>query len=129
MRRQRRREQMTYQAEKTVRLFSYGTLRFPEVQRDIFRRLLEGREDVLAGYRLQPLEISDPEVVRISGLAVHTIACRTGDPADRIPGLVFSITPAELAAADAYEVDVYGRVEVRLESGKAAFVYVGPDAG
>jgi gamma-glutamylcyclotransferase (GGCT)/AIG2-like uncharacterized protein YtfP len=119
---------MTEHPETSIRLFSYGTLRLAEVQRATFGRLLEGREDVLAGYRLEPLEISDPEVVRISGLAVHTIACRTGKAEDRIPGIVFSITPAELEAADAYEVDVYGRVEVRLESGACAFVYVGQDA-
>jgi hypothetical protein len=77
---------------------------------------------------LRPLAITDPEVVRISGLAVHTIACRTGDAADRIPGTVFALTTAELDATDAYEVDVYARVEVELDSGTRAFVYVGPDA-
>jgi hypothetical protein len=119
---------MTASGEPLISLFSYGTLRLPQVQLANFGRLLEGREDVLRGYRLVPLTISDPEVVRISGLAVHQIACRTGNPEDRIEGIVFSITQAELEAADAYEVDVYGRVEVRLESGAAAFVYVGPDA-
>jgi hypothetical protein len=115
--------------EGSVSLFSYGTLRLPEVQRATFGRLLEGREDMLAGYRLEPLAISDPEVVRISGLAVHAIARRTGNSSDRIPGIVFNITPAELEAADSYEVDVYGRAEVVLESGAAAFVYVGAAVG
>ena len=108
-------------------LFSYGTLQLPEVQRATFGRLLEGRPDLLPGFVLAPLEISDPEVVRLSGLAVHSIARRTGDPADLIPGVVFSLTDAELAAADAYEVDVYGRIPVRLASGAEAFVYIGPD--
>jgi hypothetical protein len=58
---------------------------------------------------------------------VHSIARETGDPADRIPGVMFRITEAELAATDAYEVDVYARAEVRLESGTRAWVYVGPD--
>ena len=113
----------------TVALFSYGTLQLSDVQRATFGRLLEGRPDVLAGYRLAPLRISDAEVVRLSGLAVHHIARRTGDPADRIPGLVFALSPAELAAADAYEVDVYARIEATLASGARAFVYVGPDCG
>lgn len=112
----------------SVQLFSYGTLQLPDVQRATCGRLLVGRPDALAGYRLRPLAITDPEVVRISGLAIHTIACRTGDPADRITGTVFALTPAELAATDAYEVDVYGRREVALESGATAFIYVGPDA-
>lgn len=111
-----------------ISLFSYGTLQLPEVQQATYGRLLDGRPDVLAGYALAPLAITDPEVVRVSGAAVHTIARRTGNSADRIPGVVFSITAAELAATDAYEVDAYGRVEVTLASGATAFVYVGPDA-
>jgi len=34
----------------------------------------------------------------------------------------------ELASTDAYEVDVYARVEAVLESGRKAWVYVGPPA-
>ncbi|HEY0312529.1 MAG TPA: gamma-glutamylcyclotransferase family protein [Allosphingosinicella sp.] len=107
-------------------LFSYGTLRQAGVQRATYGRLLQGHEDVLIGYRLAPLAITDPEVVRISGKAVHTIACRSGDPGDRIEGVVFGLTAAELAATDRYEVDVYARVEAELASGTRAFVYVGP---
>ena len=110
----------------TVRLFAYGTLRQREVQMATYCRPLEGAPDVLCGYQLEPLTISDPEVVRLSGKAVHSIARRSGDPADRIPGVVFLLTENELAATDRYEVDVYARVEVRLESGARAFVYVGP---
>ncbi|TMJ13030.1 MAG: gamma-glutamylcyclotransferase [Alphaproteobacteria bacterium] len=109
-----------------VRLFSYGTLRLPAVQQGTFGRLLDGTPDALLGYRLQPLAISDPAVVALSGAAVHRIARRTGDPADRIEGVVFAITQAELEAGDRYEVDVYGRIEETLESGICAFVYVGP---
>jgi gamma-glutamylcyclotransferase (GGCT)/AIG2-like uncharacterized protein YtfP len=109
-----------------ILLFSYGTLRQPDVQRDNYRRLLDGVPDALRGYRLQPLAISDPDVVRISGKSVHAIACATGDPADVVEGSVFRLTAAELAATDRYEVDVYARVEVELVSGARAFVYVGP---
>ncbi len=115
--------------EPAVLLFSYGTLQLPAVQQANYGRLLEGRADALRGYALKPLAITDPEVVRVSGLAVHTIACRTGNPGDRIPGTVFSLTEAELEATDAYEVDAYGRAEVELESGTSAYAYVGPDAG
>jgi gamma-glutamylcyclotransferase (GGCT)/AIG2-like uncharacterized protein YtfP len=115
-------------ADHAVRLFSYGTLQQSEVQRATYGRLLAGEPDVLVGYRLAPLTITDPEVVKLSGAPVHRIACRTGDPADRIVGTVYAITPAELAATDDYEGDAYARIEVRLESGAAAFVYVGPDA-
>ena len=109
-------------------LFSYDTLQLAEVQRATYGRLLKGRPDALRGYVLRPLAIPDAEVVRISGLAVHSIACRTGDVADRIAGTLFTLTAAELEATDAYEVEGYSRVEVALESGTRAFVYVGPDA-
>ena len=60
------------------------------------------------------------------GKAVHTIARYTGNPADRIDGVRFEISEAELAATDRYEVDSYARAEARLESGVTAFLYVGP---
>jgi hypothetical protein len=115
-------------AELSVRLFSYGTLQLAEVQRATFGRLLEGAPDRLVGYRLAPLVITDAGVVATSGSAVHTIARRTGDPGDQIPGVVFDISPAELEQADRYETDAYARAEVTLASGTTAFVYVGPDA-
>ena len=110
-----------------IPLFSYGTLQLPEVQRATYGRLLEGMPDVLVGYRLEPVVISSAEVVGISGLEVHTIARRTGDPADRVPGVVFRLTAAELEATDRYETDAYARVEAALASGASAFAYVGPD--
>ena len=72
-----------------VLLFSYGTLQHPNVQLATFGRLLAGLPDALRGLALAPLPITDPEVVRISGAAVHTIAYRTDDPADLIPGVSF----------------------------------------
>ena len=38
--------------------------------------------------------------------------------------MAFEITPAELAAADQYEVADYKRIAVTLLSGRAAWVYV-----
>jgi Gamma-glutamyl cyclotransferase, AIG2-like len=86
-----------------VWLFSYGTLRQREVQLAIFGRALEGRADVLPGYALSHVQISDTSVIATSGTAHHTIARETGDPLNEVPGIVFRITQAELAAADAYE--------------------------
>lgn len=108
----------------SVRLFSYGTLRQREVQLANYGRELAGKPDSLTGYRLQPLAISDPHVVAISGKAVHSIACATGNPDDRIEGMLFELSEDELRATDLYEVDAYARVEVTLESGHMAWVYV-----
>src|SRR3954462_2933656 len=90
-------------AAEPALLFSYGTLRQPEVQRATYGRLLVGRQDAHVGYRRAPLAITDPEVVRISGKAVHTIASFSGEAEDRIDGVVFSLTASELAATDRYE--------------------------
>jgi hypothetical protein len=107
-----------------VWLFSYGTLRQREVQMALFGRELDGRADVLPGYAVSPLLITDPDVIATSGTAHHTIVRETGDPLDQVPGMLFRITEAELAAADAYEVDDCKRVSVKLGSGIEAFVYV-----
>ena len=111
----------------TVSLFSYGTLRQAGVQRATFGRLLLGSVDSLGGFALSPMAIADPHVVAVSGAAVHTIARPTGNPADRIEGMVFLVTAAELEAADRYESGPIRRVAVRLASGLEAFVYVAAD--
>jgi hypothetical protein len=95
---------------RDIQLFSYGTLRQPGVQTTSFGRLLDGREDVLPGYRCSMVEITDPVVLATSEARFHPIAEPTGDPADETPGMVFAITEAELAAADAYEVSDYKRM-------------------
>ena len=109
-----------------ILLFSYGTLQQPEVQLATYGRLLAAESDALLGYRLESLVIDDPRVVDVSGKAVHTIARKSGDLIDRIPGVVFEITDAELEATDAYETSAYDRVEAILESGRSAWLYVGP---
>ena len=107
-----------------IPLFSYGTLQQENVQLATFGRRLEGRPDVLAGFALSPMAITDPHVVAASGSAVHTIARPSGNRADRIPGTLFTLTPAEVEAADRYESGPIERIRVTLESGAEAFVYV-----
>jgi hypothetical protein len=117
-------------------LFSYGTLQQDGVQRSTFGRLLDGSADELVGYAQSMVKIEDAEVVATSGKTHHPIVAYTGAPEDRVAGTVFEITDAELAAADAYEVDAYKRVLAPLASGRGAWVYVDarhapeePDAG
>ena len=57
---------------------------------------------------------------------MHRIARYTGNPADRIEGTVFELNEPELMATDEYEVEPYRRIETTLESGRTAWVYVGP---
>lgn len=110
--------------KREIRLFSYGTLRQRNVQLATFGRELEGRDDALVGFSRTMVEITDPQVIATSGETHHPIVTRSGNPADEVAGTVFSITAAELAAADSYEVSDYRRIAVRLRSGTEAFVYV-----
>jgi hypothetical protein len=113
----------------TVALFSYGTLRQPEVQRSSFGRLLEGRPDSLLGFATEWVAITDPHVIEASGSDRHPIVSRTADQSDTVGGTRFEITPAELAAADRYEVDDYRRVLAQLGSGTDAWVYIAASGG
>ena len=110
--------------DATELLFSYGTLQLEPVQLATFGRRLAGAPDALPGYRLDRIPIRDAEIVATSGESHHRIARASGDAADRVPGVVFRITPAELARADAYEVDDYVRVRATLASGIECWVYV-----
>ena len=109
--------------EPDVLLFSYGTLRLPEVQRSTFGRLLDGHDDAVVGYRLDWVTITDPEVIAASGSDRHPVLVASDEPDAVVEGSVLAITAGELDAADEYEVDDYARVQVPLRSGRQAWVY------
>ncbi len=113
--------------DASVRLFSYGTLRDPQVQLETFGRLLEGEPDAVVGYRLESLTITDPAVIATSGSDRHPIVRASDDPGTAVEGTVLWISEQELLAADAYEVDDYARTSVPLRSGAHAWVYVHPE--
>ncbi|MUM18481.1 gamma-glutamylcyclotransferase [Mycobacterium sp. CBMA271] len=108
----------------TELLFSYGTLQQPEVQRTTFGQELDGHTDAIVGFDLDYVTITDPHVIETSGSDRHPILRASSDPATEVAGTVFSITPAQLAAADEYEVADYQRISVPLRSGASAWVYV-----
>lgn len=105
-------------------LFSYGTLQKEQVQMETFGRLLNGQRDVLTGYRLKMLEVTDPEVLRKSNQKYHPILEFSGNTEDEIEGILFEITDEEILQADEYEVDDYKRIETVFKSGKKGFIYV-----
>ena len=93
-------------------LFSYGTLQQEEVQRSTFGRLLRGEKDALPAFA--------PSLV-----GHHANATFTGRADTSVDGTVFELNEDELAAADEYERHAdYIRLDVRLASGKRAWVYV-----
>lgn len=109
---------------RTEKLFSYGTLRYEVVQMANFGRKLEGTPDSLPAFKLAMVTITDSRVVATSGETEHPIISYTGKSADSVDGMVFDISAEELQQADAYEVDDYKRIEVKMASGISAWVYV-----
>jgi hypothetical protein len=105
-------------------LFSYGTLQLEKVQLKLFGRLVETSEDALPGFTPTTVVIADPDVLSTSGMATHLAAIPSDDPAAAMPGKALHITEADLAEVDRYEGDEYKRIEVRLVSGRDAWVYV-----
>lgn len=93
-------------------LFVYGTLQDPKVQSAVFGRVVSGSPDSLVGYRKSQITIDG---------VVHAIA--SADAAYTLPGQVIEVTPEELAEIDRYEGEDYRRIQVRLRSGRVAWVY------
>lgn len=106
-----------------VLVFSYGTLQMPRVQRELFGRLVRMDDDALLGFETVPVEIDHPDVIEFSGSSTH-LGLVPGDPLARIAGKLLHVTQADLPALDDYEGEEYRRVEVVLESGMRAWVYV-----
>ncbi|MDP5150662.1 gamma-glutamylcyclotransferase family protein [Rheinheimera baltica] len=104
-------------------LFSYGTLQQREVQLANFGRELNGSKDLLQGYIVAEIEITDARVLRESGKAMHPILRYSGNITNEVSGTVFNLTDAELAQADDYEVEAYVRIQVTLQSGTQCWIY------
>ncbi len=115
---------MNRSTEHPVLVFSYGTLQDKAVQLANFGRELAGQQDAMLGYAQNWVEITNPQVLASSGKTHHPIVAPSLEPSARVEGMVFEVTEAELAAADAYEVSDYKRVSVALASGLTAWVYV-----
>jgi gamma-glutamylcyclotransferase (GGCT)/AIG2-like uncharacterized protein YtfP len=105
-------------------LFSYGTLQSKQVQLDVFGRVLNGQPDILIGYKKELIKIKEHSDDRSNSEGEYVTLIGTGDDVDMIEGVVFLVTEAELQKADEYETDAYKKVEVLLQSGNKAWVYV-----
>lgn len=111
-------------------LFSYGSLHDEAVQVANFGRKLDGEADTLRGHREAKIEIQDRSAVAAAGADYYLNAQYTGNDDDCVAGTVFAVTKQELAQADVYEASAdYRRVQVRLQSGTDAWVYVSAASG
>lgn len=104
-------------------LFSYGTLQDTDVQLTTLGRRLRGQPDELIGF-VATLYKNEDEPFATPGLGTqHRIVRFNGRHDSRVPGVVFEVSEAELARADAYEPAGYKRISTTLASGKTAWLY------
>ncbi len=103
-------------------LFSYGTLQKEKVQIELFGRILNGAKDILKGYEISAVEITDESFLAKGEAKFQKTVIPSKD--GFIEGTVFEISEAELVLADEYEPENYKRIKVALGSGKEAWIYV-----
>lgn len=70
------------------------------------------------------MQIMDPGVIAENDEKFHPILVASNNLSNKVPGMVFEIPAAELESADRYEVSDLKQVELLLESGKLAWVYI-----
>ena len=104
-------------------LFSYGTLQNEKVQIDLFGRSLAGSADVLRGYKVSIIEITDETFLSKGEGKYQKTLVSSANEDDIVRGTVFEITRDELLKADGYEPGNYKRTKV-VESGKKVWIYV-----
>lgn len=93
-------------------LFTYGTIKDPEVQQKVIGRVAESRNDSLEGY-------SKSSIV-LKGIT-YSILVKGNE---EIEGVVLRVTEDELKKFDVFETKAYRRVMEKLKSGLNAWVYV-----
>ncbi len=97
------------------KLFVYGTLRDPEVQKKVIRRVVSGKTDVLEGFTKGSVLIHEkmyPQIFPQQNSSVE--------------GFVLDITFDDLKPLDEYETDTYARKKVFLRSSIEAWAYQKP---
>jgi len=109
-------------------LFSYGTLKNPKTQLELFGRTFNGSPDILRGYKTSAIEIKDEAFLAKGEEKFQQTLIQTNNNTDYIKGTVLELTNEELLLADKYEPENYKRIKVVLESGKEAWVYIAVDA-
>ncbi|RDI57467.1 gamma-glutamylcyclotransferase family protein [Flavobacterium glaciei] len=100
-------------------LFSYGTLQSKEIQIQVFNKLLSGTEDKLLGYKLKDFQIEEE-----FGMEDYFVAVPSENASDVINGIAFSVTNEDLIKADQFESNSYKRIQIKLQSGLTAWIYI-----
>jgi gamma-glutamylcyclotransferase (GGCT)/AIG2-like uncharacterized protein YtfP len=103
----------SFALEPPVRVFVYGTLKKPKIQKEVFGRTTIGVRDFLRGFTRSSICLGDSKYPIIIPKNNH-----------KVFGLIIRVTQKELKKIDRYETDAYKRKLVVLGSGVSAWVYV-----
>ena len=106
-------------------VFSFGTLLDEKVQHSLFGYRVDTLEDSLIGHGTTEVVITDLDVIAKSGKNVHLGLVRR--ESDAVLGGLLALSPDELAAVDAYEVDAYVRRRVPTGAHGQAWCFVSAD--
>ena len=94
------------------KLFTYGTIRNPRVQKRLLGETINGTPDSIKGYCKSKISIEGEQYPVLKP-----------KPKSSVRGTVLEVSKKELKILDDYETDAYKRSEVRLASGHHAWTY------
>lgn len=94
-------------------VFVYGTLKDPEVQKNLFGRVVSGDLANLPGYSKFSL-----------GAENHNYFDAVPHPFSFVKGQVIKVSPQELKLIDLYETKNRRRVKLTLDNKETAWVYL-----
>lgn len=116
---------MNFESSKTELLFTYGSLKLGVMQNELYGRHLEGGiPDAVIGYKMAKIPIATPQQMANIKKDFYPIIEKTANPKNKVFGLLFYLSEAELLITDFYEGESYHRVKETLQSGIGAWVYV-----
>jgi len=98
----------------TEKLFVYGTLQQPGVQKRVIKRVAKSTPDTLLRFR--------KSTVKIDG-ETYQIIEEDPDSDEKIDGLVLDIEKEDFKKIDEYETCAFRRERVTLKSGLTAWAY------
>ncbi|MFV8333324.1 gamma-glutamylcyclotransferase family protein [Flavobacterium sp. GSP14] len=85
----------------------------------VFNKLLSGTEDRLTGYKLKDLQIEEE-----FGMEDYFVAMPSENPSDAVHGIAFTVSSEDLIKADQFESNAYKRIQIKLQSGTTAWIYI-----
>jgi len=111
-------EQTADAAKPKHHVFAYGHLQNDEIQMRVFKKIINGHREVLKGYTISDKMVADKFPAKESSGPLTT------DVDGGLEGTVLSLTETQLKLVDAFEGNLYERMQVLLLSGLKVWIYI-----